>query len=505
MTSYLARIDKAARRNPWLVWLAGCLVYFLAVLHRSSLGVAGPDAVARLDITAAQLGTFVMVQLGIYAVMQVPAGLAIDRFGPRRVLLLATLVMGTAQVAFALATSYPVALGARGLLGLGDSAVYLSALRLAAEWFPRHRYAVLTMFTGLFGMAGNLTATLPLVWTLGEFGWERTFLVTGATSLVYALLLLRPAVAAPFRDPAAHEAALAAAEASALASGAGSAPARPGWRGVLHDVGVVWRGTELGRGTQVGFWTHQATMASGTVLAMVWGFPYLTEALGYSGDRAAGQLSIFVLGTLAFSFLVGPLAGRRPGLRMPLAIGICLAGMTALSALALWPGGPPPWAVTAAFLVLAIGGPASQIGFHLARDYNPRSRISTATGLVNGGGFVAAMVGAVVFGIILDESSGHTTPGLADYRWALLSLVAISAFSTIAMIVSLLRLRRLALTRIAAGQEVALAVVGHWWDGAARHGGAVTESGFEEPWVEEPGFEDPEISDPPEPNPRPQA
>ncbi|PWD51534.1 MFS transporter [Serinibacter arcticus] len=458
MTSLLPRLDRAARRNPWVVWVTGCVVYLLAVLHRSSLGVAGPDAVARLDISSAQLGTFVMVQLAVYAAMQVPAGLAIDRIGPRRVLLLATLIMGTAQVAFAFAGSYPLALAARALLGLGDSAVYLSCLRLAAEWFPRSRYAVLTMFSGLFGMAGNLAATVPLVWALGEFGWTRTFLVTGATSLIYAVLLLRPAVTAPFRSTRAHLAEVADREAEA--------PTPRGWAGVLGDVRASWRGTELGRGTQVGFWTHQATMAGGTVIAMVWGFPYLTEGLGWSGDRAAAQLSLLVLGTLGFNLVIGPLAGRRPGWRMPLAIGASLAGMLALGMLAWWPGGPPAVAVTVAFLMLAVGGPASQVGFHLARDYNPRERISTATGLVNMGGFAGAMVGVVVFGIVLDQLSRHGTPVLADYRWALLSLVAISLFSTSMMLISLVRLRRLALGRIAAGEEVALSVVAHWWDGA---------------------------------------
>ncbi|MDN8913032.1 MFS transporter, partial [Staphylococcus aureus] len=82
----------------------------------------GPEAVERLHITSAQLGIFVMLQLGVYAVMQIPSGLAIDRWGPRRVLLVATLVLGIAQTTFAFATTYPVALGARALLGVGDAA-----------------------------------------------------------------------------------------------------------------------------------------------------------------------------------------------------------------------------------------------------------------------------------------------------------------------------------------------------------------------------------------------
>src|SRR5699024_3214323 len=94
----IARFDDRARRSSWLVWVAGVGVYFLAVLHRASLGVAGPDAVARLDISATELGAFIMVQLGIYALMQVPAGMLLDQWGPRRVLLVATLIMGAAQL-----------------------------------------------------------------------------------------------------------------------------------------------------------------------------------------------------------------------------------------------------------------------------------------------------------------------------------------------------------------------------------------------------------------------
>src|SRR5690625_8011860 len=84
-------------------------IYFLALLHRASLGVAGPDAVARLDISATELGAFVMVQLGLYALMQVPAGLAIDRWGARRALLVATPVSGSAQILIAVATACPAA------------------------------------------------------------------------------------------------------------------------------------------------------------------------------------------------------------------------------------------------------------------------------------------------------------------------------------------------------------------------------------------------------------
>ena len=84
-------------RRPLVIWGIGVGVYLLAVFHRTSLGVAGPQAAQRLDLSAGQLSTFVMLQLGVYAAMQVPTGILVDRFGPRRMLLVATIIMGSAE------------------------------------------------------------------------------------------------------------------------------------------------------------------------------------------------------------------------------------------------------------------------------------------------------------------------------------------------------------------------------------------------------------------------
>ena len=69
--------------GAWSVWVVGLLIYFLAVFHRSSLAVAGLAAADRFDISASQLATFTMLQLLVYAGMQVPVGLLVDRYGSR--------------------------------------------------------------------------------------------------------------------------------------------------------------------------------------------------------------------------------------------------------------------------------------------------------------------------------------------------------------------------------------------------------------------------------------
>jgi sugar phosphate permease len=430
-------------RRPLVVWSVGVGCYLLAVFHRTSLGVAGPMAAERLDLSAGQLGIFVMLQLGVYAAMQVPAGILIDRFGPRRMLLAATLIMGSAQLLFSLVQSYPPALLARGLLGVGDAMTYISVLRLVAGWFPARRYPMMVGLTSLTGMLGNVVATVPLTLMLTDLGWGPTFAIAGGLSIGYALLLLRPAVAAPYRE-------------------AESATGPMGGREVLVQVKHAWT-LPAGR---LGFWIHLSTMAGPTVFAVLWGYPYLTQALGYSPGGASSMLMLLVFGGLIGNLLLGPVIARRPHIRGGLALtvaSLCLAGWLVLIA---WPNGLPPLGVvTAVVCVFSVGGPASGIGFMLARDYNPRHRISTATGLVNVGGFCGAVVMVFAVGQILDlVEPGEATHSAAAYRWAFAAIALLTAFGIFRMFTWLLRTRAHVLRASARGEDVPVEIVPHRWD-----------------------------------------
>jgi len=113
-------VDRATRTS-WLIWTTAALVYFAALFHRTALGVAGLEASERFGLGPAQLGVFTVLQIGVYALMQIPTGLLVDRYGPRRVLTAAALLMGTGQVLFAIADSYGLGLVARAVLGMGDA------------------------------------------------------------------------------------------------------------------------------------------------------------------------------------------------------------------------------------------------------------------------------------------------------------------------------------------------------------------------------------------------
>ncbi|MET0136071.1 MAG: MFS transporter, partial [Kibdelosporangium sp.] len=217
------------------MWAIGVVVYMAAVFHRGSLGVAGLEATRRFGVGPAALGSFTVLQLLVYAVMQVPTGLLVDRFGPRKTLTAAALLMGLGQVAFALATSYPLGLAARALLGFGDALTFISLLRLASAYFSAGSYSLVVSLTAALGGLGNLAATVPLTLLLGEVGWTTTFLIAGLLTAGYAI------VASRLRD-----------------TPAGPAPRTEitGWRAVVANVREAWRIPA----TRLGFWVHFTTM-----------------------------------------------------------------------------------------------------------------------------------------------------------------------------------------------------------------------------------------------------
>jgi len=437
VTSVRRRRAIAVRR-----WAIAVAVYLVAVFHRTSLGVAGLQAASRFGISPSQLSIFILLQLGIYAGMQIPTGVLVDRYGPRRLLVVAAATMGLAQVLFAVAHSYPLALLARAVLGLGDALTFVSVLRFAAGQFTPRRYPLVVALTGTLGQLGNLVATLPLTALLHSAGWTPTFLGAGLLSLVSgaAVYLLLPR--SPRLPP----------------RPAGAMVLRESLRRVGRRVATAWSLP----GTRAGFWVHFASMATSLTFAVLWGVPFLVQGQGMSRDAAGTVLLFSVLVAVLVGPPIGVLIGRYPATRVPLAIGTSLLTVLGWYAvLAAFSGPMPRWLLVALVLVTSTGGPVSSIGFALARDYNGPAIVGTATGLVNVAGFVAAIVACLGLGWTLDLRGSQT---LGSYRLAFAVAVSVQALGLVQMVRWWLRARHWALRAAEAGHPVPVPVVRHRWD-----------------------------------------
>ncbi|MFB7275089.1 nitrate/nitrite transporter [Streptomyces sp. NPDC056244] len=395
------------RRAAW-VWGIGVSVYFVAVTFRTSLGVAGLDAADRFGVNASELSTFSILQLLVYAGMQIPVGLMVDRLGTKKVLTIGAALFTVGQLGFALAPSYSMALAARALLGCGDAMTFISVLRLGTRWFPARRGPLIAQVAALFGVAGNLVSTIVISRALHGLGWTTTFAgsaLAGALVLVLLLLFLKDHPEGHEPPPAQH---------------AGGAYVR-------RQIAESWREP----GTQLGLWVHFTTQFPAMIFLLLWGMPFLVEAQGLSRAVAGELLTLVVLSNMGVGLVYGQVIARHHRARAPLAL--ATVGATALiwAATVAYPGEHAPMGLLITLcVVLGACGPASMIGFDFARPANPPERQGTASGIVNMGGFTASMTTLFAVGLLLDLTGGN-------YRIAFSSVFVLEALG----IAQILRLR----------------------------------------------------------------
>ncbi|MEV3871961.1 MFS transporter [Streptomyces sp. NPDC049906] len=377
-------------RRAVAVWSIGVSVYFVAVIFRTSLGVAGLDAGERFAIGASALSAFSIVQLLVYAGMQIPVGLLVDRFGTKRVLILGAVLFTTGQLGFALAPSYGTALAARVLLGCGDAMTFISVLRLGSRWFPARRAPLMAQLAGFAGMAGNLVSTLLIARLLDGFGWAAAFGGSSLAGVVVLVLLLflrdqPPRPSAPDRGE--------------VPAPSATAP-QPGVRGQLA---AAWREP----GTRLGLWAHFTGQFPAMVFLLLWGLPFLVRAQGLTPATAGNLLTLIVVSNMAIGLVYGQVIARCHAARLPLVLGTVAATATLWALTLAWPGERAPLALLVALCaVLGACGPASLIGFDFARPANPPERQGTASGIVNMGGFVSSMATLLAVGLLLDLTDG---------------------------------------------------------------------------------------------------
>ena len=169
------------------IWVAAMAVYLVAITGRTSFGVAGLDAIERFDVDAGRIAVFTSVQLGVYALAQIPTGILIDKFGPRLLLVVGAVIMGIGQVVLGFTTSYGVAIAARVLIGAGDATAFLSVMRILPYWFPLHRTPMFTQVTSSLGQMGQFISAVPFLWLLGAAGWTAAFVTLGAVGILVAI------------------------------------------------------------------------------------------------------------------------------------------------------------------------------------------------------------------------------------------------------------------------------------------------------------------------------
>jgi MFS family permease len=427
-------------RRSWLIFAVGVFGYLVAVMQRTTIGVAGVAATERFHSTASVLSTLAVVQLIVYAAMQIPVGVLIDRVGSRVLMTLGTALMIAGQVTVALAPTIGIAVLGRVLVGAGDATIFTSLIRLTSSWFTGRLVPQLSQWIGNIGQLGQVLSAIPFALILHQSGWTTAFLSAASLSVVALVGIVAVISDRP------------------VGSREGPRPAT--WAESLRLLRVSLQRP----GTQLGFWSHFVTQSSGTVFSLMWGFPFMVYGLGIDPSVAAGLLIVMVVAGLISGPILGLLTARFPLRRSNLVLAIVAMMGLAWATVLLWPGTPPFWLLVLLLVAIGIGGPGSLIGFDFARTSNPLHSLGSANGIVNVGGFLASFVMMFLIGVTLDlENNLHIAAGqpsdlyaLDSFRWAFAIQYVIIGTG----VVFLVRARRRTRRRLA--QEEGIEVAPLW-------------------------------------------
>ncbi|MBV7295821.1 MFS transporter [Corynebacterium sp. TAE3-ERU12] len=388
-------------------------LYVVAIVGRTSFGVAGVEAIDRFHIDASRLAVFTAVQVGAYALAQIPAGMLIDRIGPRRCLVYGALVMAAGQLILALATSYPIAIAARIPIGAGDATAFLSVMRLLPFWFDMRRTPLMSQLTAALGQSGQFFSAVPFLALLHATGWTAAFATlagVGALVGVLAWVAVRDTPAGTLTvEPT---------------------PILGRLRKVISHP-ACWQG----------FFTHWVGLMSMGTFTLLWGMPLMNLGQGFTPAQASSVLVAFTIASVLTGPFMGILSARLGSNRFVAAISL----PTVMTAGWIWffaadtPRGIT--ATTVLIVVVAVLTPVANTGFDTVREQVDRSVIAAATGLANMGGFTATMLAAQGIGLLLDISAEGRDYTWADFRMAFIAMGAVWALGMCGLVAATVRAR----------------------------------------------------------------
>jgi MFS family permease len=405
-TTLTRRQERAASLLPWLTWGLGALLFCYAFFQRVAPSVMIDSLMRDLAVGGALLGNLSAFYFYAYASLQIPVGLMIDRWGPRRMLSISAAFCAVGSVVFAGADSLMAAYLGRLMIGAGAAFGFVGSLKLATNWFPPRRFAQLTGMTMMAGMIGGIGGQAPLAALVEATDWR-----TALTGAAVAGALIAVAIWIIVRDqPPAREDKL-----EAPAGGRGAV-------GVLRGLGRVLRAPQN--------WLIALASAAMTApmlsFAGLWGVAWLMQTRGLGRPEAAATTSLLLIGWAIGSPVAGWLSDRL-GRRKPILQASMLLGLLTLSAIIYLPDLPLS-ALSALFVVSGMCFGAMAVGFAMARTANATEVTGAAYGFVN---MAVTGTGAVfqpLIGWLLDMRwtgemlEGARVYSLETYAYALTSL-----------------------------------------------------------------------------------
>jgi MFS family permease len=383
------------------------------------MGVASLEAAGRFNTNASQLASLAVLQLVVYAAMQIPVGLLLDRFGARAMLITGGLVMAAGQLIVANSFELWTAVIGRMAVGMGDAFTFISMIRLTNNWLSGRVAALAQQWLATIGQLGQVLSAFPFAFALHTFGWSSAFTGIAAVGVMVSVLVL--ALAREGVNPQSFRAAS------------------------LGEVFVGLRRNIKRPAVQMAFWTHFVTQSAGTTFALLWGVPFLVGAQGLTRVEASYILTVLVVTNALLGLVFGILTSRWPHRRAALVMTVVVLNATSIAGVCLMAHPVGQIGLVLFAVLIGTGGPASMIAFDFSRSYVDARELGAANGFINTGGFLASLTMMFLVGVVLDAVQAQTHGDLyvvEGFRWAFASQLLVVAVGAGGFLTAARRTRR---------------------------------------------------------------
>ena len=391
-----------------LPFLAG---YYVSYVYRSVNAVLGPTLAAEFGLSAADLGLLTGVYFLSFGLFQIPLGLLLDRFGPRRTNGALLVLAAAGALLFSRSGSFEGLFVSRALIGLGVSACLMASFQAFVLWFPPSRTATMIALAYSMGGLGAITASVPLELALRQFSWREIFQGLAAVTLGLSALF---ALWVPEWS----------AERSAEKRGSRKAPSlREGLRGLgaIARDGAFWR-------VAVAIGANQCAVVS---LFTLWIVAWLRDVAGFERAAAARSFAWVSLALIAGYFFFGRLAdlrARRGRSQLPLFVAGVAGSLLFLMLLILEKTSAPTF-VWCGFVFCGTG---ATLAHSIATRRYPREMAGRVNTALNTFTFVGIFAGQWATGLILNlwppvMAAGQAGYDPRGYFWAFSALWAVQA------------------------------------------------------------------------------
>ncbi|WP_165475093.1 MFS transporter [Legionella yabuuchiae] len=363
----------------WLICTLGAIYYAYEYFLRIAPSVMEPQLRNHFNLSASGFGFLSAFYYYAYVPMQLPVGVLMDRYGPRRLLTLACLLCVFGTFLFAGTTVFSVAASGRFLVGLGSSFAFVGVLKLATIWLPEDKLAMVAGMAAALGTIGAMIGDNILGAMVFNFGWQPTVYITGFFGLGLTIVLWF-GIKDNKRKTQKRE-------------------TLDSFKKNMIDLGNIAKNGQIWINGFYGCLVYLPT----TVFAELWGIPYLRHAYGMSETEAHFANSLLFLGFTIGAPLMGYISDRLHRRKPPMMIGA--SGAALIMMLIIYMPNINYYTLYFLMLLLGILYSAQAIVFAVGRELSAKEAAGTAIAMTNMIVMIGAMFLQPLVGALLDWSS----------------------------------------------------------------------------------------------------